>query len=79
MIDFKLFGGFGFRQTDGQTVEQTDIGGCRVAFATEKFNYLSHIRSIQLIRTKRYNLDIKSGGMKRITLARSGYVIKNLF
>ena len=44
MIDFKLFGGFGFRQTDrrtdGQTDERTnertDIGGCRVAFATEK-------------------------------------------
>ena len=24
------------RQTDGQTNKQTDIGGCRVAFATEK-------------------------------------------
>ena len=31
MIDLKLFGGFG----NGQTDRQTDICGCRVAFATE--------------------------------------------
>ena len=31
MIDFQLFGGFG----DGRTDRRTDIGGCRVAFATE--------------------------------------------
>ena len=31
MIDFMLFGGFG----NGLTDERTDIGGCRVAFATE--------------------------------------------
>ena len=36
MIDFMLFGGFGIRQTDRQTDERTDIGSCRVAFATEK-------------------------------------------
>ena len=36
MIDFKLFGGFGNGQTDRQTDGRTDIGGCRVAFATEK-------------------------------------------
>ena len=30
--DFKLFRGF----EDGQTDERTDIGDCRVAFATEK-------------------------------------------
>ena len=30
--DFKLLRGFG----NGQTNERTDIGGCRVAFATEK-------------------------------------------
>ena len=29
--DFKLLRGFG----NGQTNERTDIGGCRVAFATE--------------------------------------------
>ena len=40
MIDFKLFGGFSNWQTDGRTDELTDIGGCRVAFATEKcLNY----------------------------------------
>ena len=42
MIDFKLFGGFGFRRTDGQTDKQTnkwtDIGGCRVTFMTENTN-----------------------------------------
>ena len=32
MIDFMLFGGF---VTDGRTDRRTDIGGCRVAFATE--------------------------------------------
>ena len=32
MNDFMLFGGFVDRRTD----RQTDIGGCRVAFATEK-------------------------------------------
>ena len=32
IINFKLFGGFGDRQTD----KLTDISGCRVAFATEK-------------------------------------------
>ena len=31
MIDFKVLGGFDNGQTDGQT----DIGSCRVAFATE--------------------------------------------
>ena len=36
MIDFKLFGGFGIRQTD----RQTDIGGCRVTFMTEKIRFL---------------------------------------
>ena len=44
MIDFKLFGGFGNWQTDGrmdgQTDELTDIGGCRVAFATENSDIL---------------------------------------
>ena len=35
MIDFKLFGGFAFRQTDRRTNKQTDFWGCRVAFATE--------------------------------------------
>ena len=38
MIDFKLMGGFGDRRTDGRT----DIGGCRVAFATEK-ELLAHM------------------------------------
>ena len=33
MIDFKLLGGL---VTDGQTNKQTMIGGCRVAFVTEK-------------------------------------------
>ena len=32
MIDFMLFGGF---VTDRRTDGRTDIGGCRVAFATE--------------------------------------------
>ena len=32
VTDFKLFGGFAFRQTNGRM----DIWGCRVAFATEK-------------------------------------------
>ena len=36
MNDFKLFWGFAFRLTNGRTNERTDIGGCRVAFATEK-------------------------------------------
>ena len=36
MIDFMLFGGFGDRQTDQLMDKQTAIGGCRVAFATEK-------------------------------------------
>ena len=31
MIDFMLFGGFDSEQTN----ERTDIGDCRVAFATE--------------------------------------------
>ena len=35
MKDLKLFGGFDFRRTD----VQTDIGGCRVAIATEKVWY----------------------------------------
>ena len=34
--DFKLFRGFEDRQTD----ERTDIGDCRVAFATENFIHL---------------------------------------
>ena len=33
--DFKLLRGFADKQTDGQTNKQTDIGDCRVAFATE--------------------------------------------
>ena len=33
MIDFKVLGGF---VTDRRTDRRTDIGGCRVAFATEK-------------------------------------------
>ena len=37
MIDFMLFWGFGDGQTDRQTNERTDIGGCRVAFATENY------------------------------------------
>ena len=40
MIDFKLFGCFAFRQTNGQM----DIWGCRVAFATE--NYWMTIETI---------------------------------
>ena len=36
MNDFKLLGGFDDGQTDGRTDERTDIGGSRVAFATEK-------------------------------------------
>ena len=39
MIDFKLFGGFGNGLTDRLTDERTDIGGCRVAFATENCKY----------------------------------------
>ena len=35
MIDFMLFWGFAFRQTNGRTNERMDIGGCRVTFATE--------------------------------------------
>ena len=35
MYDFKLFGVFGNRQTDKRTNGRTDIGGCRVPFATE--------------------------------------------
>ena len=35
MIDYKLFWGFGNGQTDRLMDERTDIGGCRVAFATE--------------------------------------------
>ena len=34
MIDFERLVGFDDRQTDRQT-NLTDIGGCRVAFATE--------------------------------------------
>ena len=36
MNDFKPFGGFDDGQTDRQTDERMDIGGSRVAFATEK-------------------------------------------
>ena len=43
--DFKLLRGFADRQTDEQTNEQTngqtDIGDCRVTFATE--NSLSYV------------------------------------
>ena len=35
MIDFWLFGGFVSRLTDRLTDGLPDIGGCRVAFATE--------------------------------------------
>ena len=36
MIDLLWSGGFAFGQTNERTNERTDIGGCRVAFATEK-------------------------------------------
>ena len=34
--DFKLLRGFADGQTDRRTDRQTDIGDCRVTFATEK-------------------------------------------
>ena len=43
MIDLKLFGGFAFRLTDGRT----DIGCCRVAFATENSPFKS--KKIQIL------------------------------
>ena len=44
MIDFMLFGGFAFGQTDGRTNERTDIWGCRVAFATENVGSNANIK-----------------------------------
>ena len=38
--DFKLLRGFGNGWTDRLTNKQTDIGGCRVAFATEKLHFI---------------------------------------
>ena len=37
---FKMLRGFASWQTDRQTDGRTDIGDCRVAFATEKSLYL---------------------------------------
>ena len=43
MIEFKVFQGFAFRQTNGRT----DICDCRVAFATEMSDlYLTHLIGI---------------------------------
>ena len=44
--DFKLFRGF----EDGQTDERTDIGDCRVAFATE--NCLSKVVGTKNVHLK---------------------------
>ena len=49
MIDFMLFGGF---VTDGRTDRRTDIGGCRVAFATEKLEFFIKICMFQLMCEK---------------------------
>ena len=48
MIDFMLFGGYAFRQTN----ERMDIGGCRVAFATENRNFICFNLKVKLSRNK---------------------------
>ena len=41
MVDFMLFWGFAFRQTNEQTKERTDICTFRVAFTTENQKYVT--------------------------------------
>ena len=43
MNDLELFGGFDFTQTD----RQTDIGGCRVAFATENHTFIIYLSQLE--------------------------------
>ena len=61
MYDFKLFEGFGFRQTDRQTDKRKDIGGCRVTFATEKISKIVSIWIHVVQNGHYYSETLKSG------------------